>query len=471
MQHNGILHILALLGMMPPCQPEAQAEEVPRSRCGLVWIILLAAAILPLAAGAEPPMESVPAGPPLTLVPQIDLETALQWTLQSNPTLVTTRQNLHVSTEAVAVAQHFPTSLNPSISVTYPPWVFERQPNGVVDNLDRSVSVVWAQPIELGHRQAYREQMAQASYCQTRWNVLQAELTALIQTYRLHQTALYRREKLVVAQDLKDFSTRLVETLRRQAEANQAAAADVVLAEVESQATIDQLEVARQDYVASLADLRQQIGIPGIAASAEPMGNFRVPENQIHANGEALVRLAQESRPEVQAAMAAATNSRAALALANADRIPVPSLGPAYERNETGAVFYGFALSSPIPLLNTGRPLVAQREAEYHRDCVALEQARQQVATQVIAVVEKWQHAQEAAARTHARFEPTRTQAERMQRLYDAGQADLLKLLQVQRRFIETRNVDLDAVWQTMQAYADLLAATGGTPLLSSGRR
>lgn len=429
-----------------------------------VLVFLMA---LPLAARAEPPAENRPAGPPLALVPQIDLETALQWTLRSNPNLVTTRQNLNVSAEAVAVAQHFPMSLNPSVSVTCSPWVFERQANGEVQNLDRSISVVWAQPIELGHRQADREQMAHASYCQTRWTVLQAELAALIQTYRLHQTALYRREKLGVAQDLNTFSTRLVETLRRQAEANQATAADVVLAEVESQATVDQLEAARQDYIVALADLRQQIGIPGIAASAEPIGTFRVPEDHIRAAGEALVRLAQESRPEVQAAAATAANSRAALDLARADRIPIPSLGPVYERNETGAVFYGLALSSPVPLLNTGNPLVGQREAEYHRDCVAVEQARQLVATQVLAVLEKWNHAQEVAERTHARFEPTRTQTERMQRLYDAGQADLLKLLQVQRRYIDTRNVELDAIWQTIQAYADLLAAAGGTPLLS----
>jgi len=230
------------------------------------------------------------------------------------------------------------------------------------------------------------------------------------------------------------------------------------------------LEAARQDYIAALADLRQQIGIPGVAATAEPIGSFRVPEDRVRGSRETLVHLAQESRPEVQAAVAATANSRSALALARADRIPIPSVGPVYERNETGAVFYGLALSSPVPLLNAGNPLVGQREAEYHRDCVALEQVRQQIATQVLAVFVKWNQAQEVAERTHARFEPTRAQAERMQRLYDAGQADLLKLLQVQRRFIDTRNVELDAIWQTMQAYADLLAATGGTPLLSGAR-
>jgi cobalt-zinc-cadmium efflux system outer membrane protein len=425
-------------------------------------------AFLPLAAEAQAPVGNTPVGAPLTLAAQVDLETALQWTLESNPNLVATRQNVRVSAEAAAVARYFPTSLNPSISVTFSPWVFERESNGAVQDLDRSVSLAWSQPVELGHQQKYREQMAQASYCQTRWNVLQAELAALIQTYRFHQTALYRREKLAVAQDLNTFSTKLVATVRRQAEANTATAADVVLAEVDNQATIDQLEAARQDYLAALADLRQQIGIPSIAASAEPTGTFRVPEDRIQGNGETLVRLAQESRPEVQAAAAVAANSRAALALARGDRIPTPSVGPSYERNETGAVFYGVAVSCPVPLLNTGAPLVRQREAEYHRDCVTWEQTRLQIAAQVLAVVGKWNQAQELAQRTHARFEPTRVQSERMQRLYDAGQADLLKLLQVQRRYIDTRNVELDAIWDATQAYADLLAATGGTPLLNA---
>ena len=67
----------------------------------------------------------------------------------------------------------------------------------------------------------------------------------------------------------------------------------------------------------------------------------------------------------------------------------------------------------------------------------------------------KWNQAQQAAERNHARFQPIRTQTERMQRLYDAGQAELLKLLQVQRRFIDARNAELDVVWQTTQAYAD----------------
>jgi cobalt-zinc-cadmium efflux system outer membrane protein len=412
------------------------------------------------------PPEGGTASAALALAPQIDLETALQWTLQYNPTLLSTRQNLNVSAEAVNVARHFPTSLNPAVSIQYEPWVFGRGDNGQTGSLDRAVYLTWGQPIELGHRQAYREQMAQAQYTQTSWSVLQTELTAMVQTYRFHQTALYRREKLGIALELRDFNSRLVEIIRRQETANQAMAADVVLAEVESQTTAEQWEAARQDYVSALADLRQQIGIPGVAATAEPTGLFRVPEDQLGGSGEALVQLAQQSRPEVQSAAAAAANSRAALYLARADRIPIPSIGPAYERNETGATFYGINVSTTVPLLNMGNSLVAQRDAEYHRDCVAWEQARQLVAAQVLAVEVKWMQAQQSAQRTHERLEPIRAQTERMERLYDAGQTDLLKLLQVRRRFIESRNVELDAAWQAVQAYADLLAATGGTPLL-----
>lgn len=225
-----------------------------------------------------PAVEPLPPGVQLRLSTPVDLETALQWTLQGNPGLITVRQSIGVSAEALHVAQHFPTSLNPTVSIDVRPWVFGRQANGDIQRLDRAVNVTWAQPVEIGHRQTYREQMAQSSYCQTQWNVLQVELTTLIQTYRVHQTSLYRREKLLVAQQLNDFNGGLVASLRRQAVANQASAADVLLAEVENQSTVELLETARQEYIASLTDLRQQIGMPQYAASAEPVGTLRTPQ-------------------------------------------------------------------------------------------------------------------------------------------------------------------------------------------------
>ena len=84
------------------------------------------------------------------------------------------------------------------------------------------------QPIELGHQTTHRYHIAQAAFDQQKWIVVQAELTALVQTYRFFQTAAYRREKYRLAQELADFNDRLLESLERRMEANQVQAADVV---------------------------------------------------------------------------------------------------------------------------------------------------------------------------------------------------------------------------------------------------
>ena len=231
----------------------------------------------------------------------VDLRTALEWTLTRNPTLVAQRQDICVSAEAWALARRFPTSLNPTVSLDLRPWVFEPAPNGGTNPLQTLVNVTWSQPIELPYRTNLRAGIAQASYDQTRFTVLQAELAALVQTYRLYQTALYRRDKLKVSRALVDFNQRLVETLQRQVEATRAAPADLVLAQVESQATRQQLEIATHEYVATLSDLRSQLGIPDYATTAVPSDDMILPDAVLLGDDDALVRMALVSRPEILA--------------------------------------------------------------------------------------------------------------------------------------------------------------------------
>ncbi|MCL4190737.1 MAG: TolC family protein [Thermoguttaceae bacterium] len=403
----------------------------------------------------------------LSLTP-IDLHTALALTLSRNPDLLIVRQNVPVSCAAIAVARRFPTSLNPTVSVELRPWSFEKDMGTGSRPLDSDFTISWNQPFEFGNRRGYREAIARAAFNQTQWNVLQAELSALVQTYRLHETATYRREKLRVAQELAEFNRLLVETVRRQMVANQVSAAEVAVAEVENQATIQQLAAAQQDFIAALTELRQQIGIPEYAGSIEPCGPLQVPEPFAPGDEEHLIRIALSSRPEIRAAVARVASSRAALCLARADRIPIPSAGPVYSKDETGTTFYGFVASSPIPVLNAGVPLVRQREAEYRREVVALEQTQQQVRAQVKANLVKWNQVRLLVARTEATMQPIQAETASMERLYTAGQTDLIRLLQVRGRLIQAENARLDAIWQATQAYADLLTAVGCTPLLGS---
>jgi outer membrane protein, heavy metal efflux system len=415
----------------------------------------------PSSGPAEPERASSPAVP-------VDLRTALEWTLSHNPELLTVRQNARVSQAALAAAQRFPSSLNPTVSLDVRPWTFEKNAGQGARPLETQVSVTWAQPIELGGRTGYRTEIARAAFNQTQWNILQAELASLIQTYRSHQTAIYRREKLRVAKQLAEFNRGLAKTVQRQMQANMVPAVDVALAEVECQSTDQQAAVALQDYVTSITDLRQQIGIGGSTGGLQPSGPLQMPDGPFERDEDNLIRVALESRPEVHAAQAQVASSRAAVGLARADRIPIFSAGPVYEKDESGTSFYGVAVSTPIPVLNAGRPQVAQREAEYRRDVVALEQTQQRVRNQVKATLTRWQHAQRLASRTRATIEPIQALAAKVERLYAAGQSDLVKLLQVRQRLIQAENTQLDAIWQATQIYAELITALGETPLIGS---
>jgi cobalt-zinc-cadmium efflux system outer membrane protein len=426
------------------------------------WAIILLIAVCRRAAAAEPDRPALPPGTAITL------QTALQWTLTRNPDLVAQRQNLNVSAAAVRVAEQFPTSLNPTVAVTAQPWVFQRGTGGEIDRLEPFFTLTWEQPIEIGHRTYYREAIARAGYTQTQWNLVQAELLALVETYRAHQTATYRREKWLSSQRLSRFHAELVETLRRQREANQVGPADVILAEVESQAIDQEVEVARQEYETALEELRRRIGIAECAASIEPAGDLQAPEPPPAESEQSLVSMAMAGRPEIQAAKAQLDSARAAVSLARADRIPIPSVGPAYEKSETGESFYGIALTSPLPLLNTGKTLVVQREVEYHRDAVVLDQWCQRVRTEVRSSLARWQQARQSLARSRDWARSIDADAARMRNLYDAGQTDLVKLLEVQRRHLDAESSRLDSLWRATQAYADLLAALGAVSLLGS---
>jgi cobalt-zinc-cadmium efflux system outer membrane protein len=452
-----------MLGLMLTiCLLQPAAAEPPEPLPGDRSLGLTAeAAPLPPVDRLAPAPETPPAFP-------VDLQTALELTLSRNPDLLALRQNLPVSSAAIEVARRFPTSLNPTLSVDARPWTFEKNTGEGARPLGTDFTVSWMQPIELGGRTAIRTEIARAAFSQTQWHVLQAELSALVQTYRLHQTAAYRREKVRVAQQLAEFNQALVGTVQRQMRANQASVADVSMAEVENQATIQQLAASRQDYIAALTELRQQIGIPEYADNIEPSGQLRLPKPIAPGDEENLIGTALASRPEIRAAAAQVAGSRAALSLARADRIPIPSVGPVYERDESGTSFYGLVLSSPIPVLNAGGPLVRQRETEYRRDAVALEQAKQRVRAQVKATLVKWNQVQQLVARTKATMQPIQAEAARMDRFYTAGQTDLIKLLQVRQRLIQAENAQLDALWQATQAYADLLTALGSTPLIGS---
>jgi cobalt-zinc-cadmium efflux system outer membrane protein len=418
----------------------------------------------------------------------ISLQAALYGALTSNPDLVSLRQGnpLAASAEAVEVARRFPTTLNPTLWMDYRPITLipagtfgsgapgggaatnTSHPGGFYHYGQGYLYLSLRQPVELGHQTTHRYHIAQAAYDQQRWIVLQAELVALVQTYRFFQTAAYRREKYHLAQQLADFNDRLVQTLERRLQANQVPAADVVLARVESRATRQQVKATRQDYLTALTDLRNQIGMPEQAGSAEPLGEFTLPSYIPPVDEETMIQQALQSRPDVHAAQAQVRGAEAAVRLAKGDRIPTPVVGPQYEMDEAGVQYIGFVYVQPLPIWNSGKPLVRQREAEHQRAMVAAQQAMQRASSQVRSAVAKWNGATELVNESTGLSEELAKEVSAMERLFEAKETDLTKLMQARQRLIQLDNSRLDAVWAATQAQADLLLALGTPTLINA---
>ncbi|MDR3620227.1 MAG: TolC family protein [Paludisphaera borealis] len=414
----------------------------------------------------------------------VSLQAALYGALTGNPDLVALREGnpAAASAEAVEVARRFPTTLNPTLWIDYRPIsLIPRETFGTgagggssskngsfYHNGGNYLYLSLRQPVELGHQTTHRYHIAKAAYDSLQWTVLQAELTALVQTYRFFQTAAYNRERTRVAEELASFNDKLLESLQRRLEANQVTAADVALARVESRAARQLVKAARQTYVVALTDLRNQIGVPETAGTVEPLGEFTLPTYVPEVDEQLMIQTALQNRPDIHAARAFARGADASVRLAKADRIPTPVIGPEWEIDEVGVQYVGLVFISPLPIVNNGTPLVKQREAEHRRAHVALQQVQQRAVSQVRASVAKWNGARELVNDSAGLIDELAQEVSVLERLFQAGQSDLTKLMQARQRLIQLQNAQLDAVWQATQAQADLLLAIG-TPTMIRG--
>jgi cobalt-zinc-cadmium efflux system outer membrane protein len=429
---------------------------------------------------ATPADMGMPIGPgtdstaPLPGGQSISLQQALTGALTSNPDLVALRQGnpAQASAEAVEVARHFPVALNPTVFIDYRPITliprdtFATATPGIKTGPfyhygQNYLLVALRQPIEWGHQTTHRYGIAKAAYKQVQWQVVQAELTALVQTYRFFQTAAYRREKLRVAEQLADFNESLLATLDRRLKSGQGLPADVALAKVESRATRQQAKAAKQDYVTALTDLRNQIGIPESAAESEPLGEFTLPGNIPPVDEQAMVQAALSSRPDLQATQAAIEGAASAVKLARGDAIPTTIFGPQYVQDEAGIQYVGFNLVPTLPILNSGKPLIRQREAEQRRAVVTYQQAQQRAVSQVRAAVAKWNGATILVNDSSGLTQELTGEVASLERLFEAGQTDLTRVQQARQRLIQLENAQLDALWAATQAQADLMLAVG----------
>jgi outer membrane protein TolC len=186
--------------------------------------------------------------------------------------------------------------------------------------------------------------------------------------------------------------------------------------------------------------------------------------------GERVVAAALAMQPELQAKIAAFMQADAAVALARANAWPDVTAGPTFEYDESKTVFVGGTLQIPLQVFNRKQGELMQAEAERARASADLEQSQVKVRMRALAA---WQHYDNA--RRVARFlreeagPASQRHAQDADKLFAAGQMDLLKVVEIRRRHLALREQLLEAESRAESYRIELEVLTGRVPLPASG--
>jgi cobalt-zinc-cadmium efflux system outer membrane protein len=483
-----IVLILSIAGC-GSVSPYGRQSVVPRSRKPIIDAASnetpagqLVSAEVPLPTDAPmPPDAPLPVVDEATQQPAgavgLTLEEAIETALQNNPSLIALRQDEPVSRAALRVAGTYPH--DPSVQVTVLPE--SRFDNGETGSVVNSVQIM--QTLELAHQPRYRWQTGSAQWNRTRWSIVEAEARSVAETQRRFFAVLYQCKLHELRKALADLNEDLLGILRRRYDAGQASAADVALAEMEARSSRQQAELAETALQSARLDLQVYLGLDGdgpcviagdiedwswLSAEQALTASAGSPEpdaasGQIGAD-EVVGRLAA-GRPDVQAARADLEAAVAECKLASASRVPNLEIGPVYERDEDKTVFWGVAAQMAIPVFGSKGTLALQRGTEVRQKQIALQQLTRRASMEVKAALSQYERGRRLVERfdTHGNEELAR-QVKAVEDLFEAGQADLLRVYAARSQAFQVRMDRLQALDTLARAASDLIESSGIGP-------
>jgi cobalt-zinc-cadmium efflux system outer membrane protein len=417
---------------------------------GLMW--------LGTAAPARPdqPPPTVADSPPAIL----SLNDAVAWALQNNPQIAAIRQQHGIAAAAVVIARTYPFN---------PVWTNKLfgdngpESAGVTNRLsmEQRVSI----DLEIRGQRKYRTQAACAALSRTDWEIAQQEISLAVRVIRAYAGVLYRQEKLDMVNEMIRVNEEAARQVEQLVKGGKLRPADLILIRTEVDDARAQLAVRRSALAPAWHEFRAALGIVDETLQLQGVPAGRLGEWE----AATLVQTALARRPDFHARQAAAAEAEARVRLAVADRYGNPNIGPDYEYNETRVNFIGAQIVLPLPVLNTHRGEILQRQAERTRAYLDVRQTEVAVRQDVYAALVRNQQAREWLNTYRQAVVPgLQDSLKRMTQLFEAGDpgVDTLRLIDVRRRLLRARDAELDARWELLQALADLAAAVGDPSLV-----
>ena len=382
-------------------------------------------------------------------------EKAVQFALENNPMLAAVRQQRGFAQGGDVIARTYP--FNPLLQV------FEMGVGGPtaagVTNRVFSEAVMRLD-LELRGQGTHRRAAAGAVTTRTEWDIATQEAAVSVAALRAFNTVLYRRKKLDVLNDTVRLNEQVVDQVKKLVALGRLRAADLILARTELDTARAQLGQGRTALALARADLRRQFGTFDDSFEVEGDLDMPVPTTEF----DVYAKAALDHRPDLQARKAMVAEAQARLRLQTADRYGNPSIGPAFEYNETSATFVGMWLVTPIPVLNTRRGEILQAEATVARTAAEVRQLEVQAAQDVQAALARLAESRKWVESYTAGVLPSLHSASQyMTQLLlenDPG-VDAVKVIGVQRNYLTAFSAYLDALFEVSQARADLAAAVG----------
>jgi cobalt-zinc-cadmium efflux system outer membrane protein len=391
--------------------------------------------------------------------PVLSLDAAVRWALQHNPELATLRQQHGIAAAGVLIAQTYP--FNPiwegKIRATTGP-----AEAGITNPVSNEHKLLLE--LEVRGQGTQRRRAAGAALSRADWEIAFQEVALSLRVARAFYTVLYRQEKLRFAKEFLRFQEEAAKQVGLLVQQGRLRPADTIVVRSDIGDARAQFYTAQTALETAWSDLRRSLGL--VAESLVLQGTLEIPSG--HWDPAHLTQAALDHRADLHARQAAMAEADARLRLEIANRFGNPSIGPDYEIDAARVSNIGVQINLPVPVFNTRRGEIVQRQAERTRTALELHQTEVLVRQEVQAALVRLDKVVTGANAYRTQIVPDlRAGLQMMEESFARGDlgVDFLRLLDFRRKLLKAHDAYLDALWESCQAQVDLATAVGDPAL------
>ena len=415
-------------------------------------IVLLTAAA-PAVAMAQPG-----SSPPVAPVEHLSIADAVQLALEHNHQFRAQRLNMDLSKADETTAALKPNPVLTSTFSNFPIFAPSQLTWDAIAN-NQALVASFAYPFERGGKREKRTQVAEDTTTVAIRNTLDSERQLTFETQRSFIAVLLARSALnLTREDLKNFST-VVDVNRERFRAGDLAEADFMKIELQQLQFEQDVSGAELALAQARSDLRQNVGFERVTADFDVDGDLAFTPHSVSLD--ALMRDAQEARPDLMAAQSSLKLAVDAEALATSNGA----------RDVTGEVEYdhsgsfngiGFGLSFELAFHDKNQGNKARSKVAVRQAAELEAQARTAVLTDVTNAVNAFHNSEQVLTLYESGYlARARQSLEIATYVYQGGNGTLLDLLDAERTYRSTELAYRQALAAYMTSVEQINLAVG----------